>query len=206
MNANKYKIILASASKRRTDILTSCSIKHEVMISHVKEIHPKKKKVVSSVMKNAERKARSITKKAIEQYGAHLIIIGADTLVTLGNEVIGKPKDAHHAKALLKQFSNKEMQVYTGLSIWDTYKNTDISGYSQSSIKTSNIPDEFLNRYFKRLGSYDKAGGFSIEGVGSILFDDIKGSYFNILGLPMNKLSELFSEIGLNLIEFCAKQ
>ncbi|MDD4203241.1 MAG: Maf family protein [Candidatus Omnitrophica bacterium] len=204
MSANKYKIILASASQRRTEILTSCSIKHGVMISDIKEIQPKRKNIISSVTKNAMRKVRSITKKAIEKYGEDLVLIGADTLVTLGNEVIGKPKDALHAKELLKKFSDHHIQVYTGLFVFNTHKNIGSSGYSESSIKVSHIPDHLINMYFKRLGSYDKAGGFSIEGVGSILFDDIKGSYFNILGLPTNKLSELFLEIGLNLIDFCS--
>jgi septum formation protein len=59
-----------------------------------------------------------------------------------------------------------------------------------------------FKKYFKLLGPYDKAGGFSIEGVGSLIFDNISGSYFNILGLPMIKLSKLFSEIGLDVLDF----
>jgi len=76
------------------------------------------------------------------------------------------------------------------------------SGYDKSDISVRPISDAEAEKYFRLLGPYDKAGGFSIEGVGSLIFDDIRGSYFNILGLPMIKLAELFRETGFDILDF----
>ena len=72
----------------------------------------------------------------------------------------------------------------------------------KTSLYIKEIVPKDIAKYFRLLGPYDKAGGFSIEGVGSIIFDDIRGSYFNVLGLPMGKLQELFRDIGLDLLDF----
>ncbi|MDD5440381.1 MAG: Maf family protein, partial [Candidatus Omnitrophica bacterium] len=195
-------IILASQSKRRSAILTSCGIAHTVMPSDAKEIHPKKKHIISSVIKNAERKVRSVMNEPGLRDAA-VIVIGADTLVTLGNEVIGKPRDSRHARAMLRQFSGASIDVYTGLFVINTRTQKNTSGFAKSTLNVKRIPEHHIAHYFEKLGSFDKAGGFSIEGVGSLIFDDIHGSYFNILGLPMERLSDLFEAIGHSLLDFC---
>lgn len=199
---SKKNIILASTSKRRSEILASCGIEHMVIPSDIKEIFPKKKHLVSSVIKNAQRKVRGVLKGA-EDLKKDAVIIGADTLVALDSEVIGKPKGASDAKKLLRKFSTKEIDVYTGLCVLDTKTHLTTAGFEKSSLYVKKIHEKDIDKYFIKLGSFDKAGGFSIEGVGSFIFDDIKGSYFNILGLPMVKLNELFAEIGLDLLDFC---
>jgi len=205
MKKKSRQIILASASRRRSDILSSCGIGHEAIPSNIKEIHPAKKHIISSVIKNAERKVRGIYKGIKDTHRASCII-GADTLVALGNEVIGKPVNERDAKNILRKFSNADIDIYTGLFIIDTGTNRFASGYEKSSIHVSDIPEKKIDTYFKKLGiSFDKAGGFSIEGAGSIIFDNVKGSYFNILGLPMGKLNSLFSEIDIELLDFCDK-
>ncbi len=191
------KIILASVSERRSQILTSCGVKHVVIGSNIEEL---KSGSVSEVVRvNAEKKAE----KAVQDSG-EAVIIGADTLVAHGEDIIGKPQDENAAKDLLKRFSGSDIEVYTGLCVIDTSSGKKASGVDMSEITVVSMTEEKIENYFKLLAPYDKAGGFSIEGVGSLLFDNIKGSYFNILGLPMIKLNELFKEIGLNLLEFLA--
>jgi septum formation protein len=170
------------------------------MVSGVKEIQPKKKHIVSSVMKNAERKVRGAHKNLPDD-GARYLIIGADTLVTLGNRVIGKPADRREAKELLRAFSGADIDVFTGLFALDTKTMKFSSGHEKSSIRVKTILEKDMDRLFEKLGPCDKAGGFSIEGVGSFIFDDITGSYFNILGLPMGKLNEVCLRLGIDLIE-----
>lgn len=201
---NKKFIVLASASRRRSQILKSCGIDHLVLPSRIEEIHPKKKNVIPSVMKNAEVKTRTVLKET-RDLSKKSIIIGADTLVTFKNEVIGKPLDGKEAKNILRKFSGSEINVHTGLFVLDAHTNKHSTGYEKSVIFVDKINENDIHRYFRKLGSFDKAGGFSIEGVGSLIFDNIKGSYFNILGLPMGRLSILFSKIGLNLLDFCKK-
>ncbi|HNX90827.1 MAG TPA: nucleoside triphosphate pyrophosphatase [Candidatus Omnitrophota bacterium] len=189
------KVILASASKRRSEILTSCGISHMVMPSGVPEtadVH-----ISDAVVKNAVKKAEFIAEKE-----KNAIIISADTLVAHDNKAIGKPADADEARCMLKSFSGAELEVYTGLCVIDMPSGKKASTVDISDLRVVEMSDEEIEKYFPLLGPYDKAGGFSIEGVGAMLFDDIEGSYFNILGLSMVSLRRLFLEIGLDIADF----
>ncbi|MFH1854260.1 MAG: Maf family protein [Candidatus Omnitrophota bacterium] len=189
------KIILASGSKRRSLILNSCGIKHKAVVSGVKEYMNSKNPAHISMI-NARLKAEAVKEKVRTGY-----IIGADTVVLLGKKVIGKPRNAAKAKGMLKSMSGKIIYVYTGLCVINAKTGNMSMGYERSAVKVRKIGPADIEKYFKLLGPYDKAGGFSIEGAGSFIFDDIKGSYFNILGLPMAKLEDVFNDIGLNLLK-----
>ena len=190
-------IILASASERRSQILNSCRIDHLVIPSDADEIMEGGGSVEEIVKRNAEAKASKIARDADK-----IVIIGADTLVTHGKDIIGKPRDEEAAKDLLRKFSGSDIEVYTGLCVLDTSSGKKAVGSDKSEIKVASMAKSEVEDYFKHLAPYDKAGGFSIEGIGALLFDDIRGSYFNILGLPVKLLNELFREIGLNLLDF----
>jgi len=188
-------IILASLSERRSRILSECGIKHEVVPSHIDEITGAGENIEKIVIKNAESKAMDVASDNTDS-----IVIGADTLVVHDNKVIGKPKSEEEAKCMLKNFSGSKLDVYTGLCV--AKRGQMSSGVDKSSLQVVKIGDEKIDKYFNLLGPYDKAGGFSIEGVGSLLFDNIEGSYFNILGLPMIKLKELFENIELDISDY----
>ena len=190
------KIILASSSKRRREILASCGIKHKVVPSNAVEYMTVSKLPEQVAMINARIKAEAVAKRFKSGY-----VIGADTVVLLGKKIIGKPKNAKHAKKMLKEMSGKTIAVYTGLCVIDIKKENLISDYEKSLVTVKKLKDTEIPRYFKLLGPYDKAGGFSIEGVGSFIFDDIKGSYFNVLGLPTAKLKEMFGKLGIDILK-----
>ena len=189
-------IILASSSKRRREILTSCGIKHKVVPSNAVEYMTVSRFPEQVAMINARIKAETVTKKFKSGY-----IIGADTVVLLGKKIIGKPKNAAHAKNMLKEMSGKTISVYTGLCVIDVKKENFILDYEKSLVTVKKLKTKDLLVYFKLLGPYDKAGGFSIEGVGSFIFDDIKGSYFNVLGLPTARLKEMFEKLGVSILK-----
>jgi septum formation protein len=191
------KIVLASASERRSRILNECGITHEVMLSGYPEEHHGGWTVRDIVVHNAVKKAEAAALKAGEA-----LVIGADTLVAHGDEAIGKPAGAVEAKRLLRRFSGSRIEVYTGLCVIDTVSGAQASVSDKSEIFVKDICEEEIERYFDLLGPYDKAGGFSIEGVGSLIFDDIRGSYFNILGLPLMALSRACADIGLKISDF----
>jgi len=191
-------IILASASKKRSELLTSCGIKHKVFPSKIKEDFKISRLPHRIAMLNAERKAEEVSKRFNRGF-----IIGADTIVLLNKKIVGKPKDSAHAKRILKEMSGRSILVYTGLCIIDLKNKRKILDYEKSKVKVRNIDDSQFLRYFELLSPYDKAGGFTIERVGSFIFDDIKGSYFNILGLPLSKLRDMFEKIGVDLLSFC---
>ena len=193
----KQKIILASQSKRRSAILTACSIPHVVKPSRVKEARLGGVKPEIIVIKNAKAKARAVAKNINSG-----IVLGADTLVFFKGRLIGKPRNKDGAKKMLRAFSGKKILVYSGLCLLDVDTGEETAGFDKTLLRIKEIPKKDIEKYFKLLGPYDKAGGFSIEGVGSIVFDDIQGSYFNVLGLPMGKLQGLFNKIQLDLLDF----
>lgn len=193
----KKHIILASASKRRSQILASCGIKHRVAVSNALETRGRGLLISAVVVKNARAKAEKVAARY-----SNALIIGADTLVRAGKSLIGKPRSAKEAKALLRRFSGKRIDVVTGIFVIDTATAKKASSHEKSSLYAQKLSKAEIDRFFKLLGPYDKAGGFSIEGVGALLFDDIRGSYFNILGLPMITLRKVFKKIDLEISDF----
>lgn len=194
----KRDIVLASASKRRSVILESCGIKHKVFVTNTREIHEQRHSVQWNVTVNAKLKAVACSKTYKKS-----VIIGADTLVVLDKRLIGKPKNGKEAKALLQEFSGKRLDVVTGLHLLDSQTGKNAAGFERSSLYAEKLLPGNMGRWFDALKPYDKAGGFSVEGVGSLIYDRIKGSYFNILGLPMIKLKQLFTEVGLDILDYC---
>jgi len=191
------KVILASASERRSRILSESGILHEVSPSGAREDMVEAGEVPGIVQGNAVRKARKVAEKE-----KNAVVIGADTLVAHGKDILGKPDNEEAARMMLKRFSGSGVDVYTGLCVIDRPGGKEASGYEKSSLAVVPLDDKEVEKYFRLLGPYDKAGGFSIEGVGAFLFDDIRGSYFNILGLPMRRLAGLFNELGLDILDF----
>lgn len=189
------KIILASASKRRSKILKECGIPHRVVISNVAEKMDHKKGVKFNVLYNARAKAEKIAGRYKKGF-----IIGADTIVLLGKRLIGKPKTKKQARSLLKAFSAKTIFVYTGLCVIDAGRKRTASGIEVSKVHVKKLSGKKIDKFVKVAGPHDKAGGFSIEGPGAFIFDDIEGSFYNILGLPMIKLNELFERLGADLL------
>jgi septum formation protein len=194
----KSDIVLASASKRRSLILASCGIRHKVYVTNVQEIHNQRHSAQWNVICNAKRKALACVKKYKRS-----VIIGADTLVVLNRRLIGKPQNKKEAKALLQEFSGKRLEVVTGLFLLDSSTGKSAAGSEKSLLYAEKLSPGNIDRWFNALRPYDKAGGFSIEGVGSLIYDRIRGSYFNILGLPMIKLKKLFTEVNLSILDYC---
>ena len=192
----KYKIILASASKRRSKILKECGIAHKVAASNAPEKMDHRRGAKFNVMHNARLKAKKIAGRYSRGF-----VIGADTVVLLGRRLIGKPKTRKEAISLLNAFSAKTILVYTGLCVIDVKKGKSVSGIDISKIHLDRLSRKKISNFVNVAGPHDKAGGFSIEGPGAFLFDNIEGSFYNILGLPMMKLNQLFEKLGVDLLQ-----
>ena len=209
----KYKIILASASKRRSKILKECGVAHRVIISNVPEKMDHKRGARFNVLHNARVKAKKIAGRYRQGFGitkysrctakiaqSNFLVIGADTVVLLGKRLIGKPKTKKEAISLLNAFSAKTILVYTGLCVIDVKKGKSASGIDVSKIRLNRLSHKKIDKFVNVAGPHDKAGGFSIEGPGAFVFDNIEGSFYNILGLPMMKLNQLFEKLGVDLL------
>ncbi|MFH1228006.1 MAG: Maf family nucleotide pyrophosphatase [Planctomycetota bacterium] len=201
MNFKQPQIILASGSSQRSALLKMCYIPHRVIISRIKEKTAVKGNPAELVIRNAYNKANSVAYKL--KTG---LVIGADSIAYAGNRVIGKLKTGTPLIKILKFISGRVSFIYTGLALIDVKNQRCVMGYARTAVKMKRPSEPELIRWAKVLGfRSDCAGGFSIDGPGAVLIPHIEGCYFNILGMPISKLAELFNGLGYNMLDFIKK-
>lgn len=183
------EIILASASPRRSEILSNTKIAFSVEKSNIEEVTLENESPDKMVMRLAYEKAFDIAKDNVDK-----LVIGADTVVVLGDEVLGKPKDSDDAYNMIKKLSNKTHQVITGVSLINLKLNKIVNDYVVSNVTFKNLDDDSIRDYINTKESLDKAGGYGIQGYGALLVKEIQGDYFNIVGLPISRLGDLLKE------------
>lgn len=173
------KIILASSSPRRADILKQHSIKFDVLPSPYQEDHSVTDFSYSFVESLAYNKAKAVLPILKEPAS----IIGADTVVVLDNKILGKPKDYNDAFKMLKQLSGKKHRVVTAISVINTEKNTEKVTSVTSIVEFENLSDEQIDFYIKNYKPYDKAGSYGIQEMPEGYIKSYEGSLENIIGL-----------------------
>ncbi len=174
------KIILASASPRRRELLSLAGFDFDVVTAHVNEVLDPELEPQALVMSLAEQKARAVAKKHKEQ-----IVIGADTVVVLEGKVLGKPKDEADAAKMLKSLSGKAHEVFTGVSIIKNEKSHCF--FERTKVKFCELDDEQIRTYVASGEPMDKAGAYGIQGKGCVLVEGIEGDYFNVVGFPVSR-------------------
>ena len=188
-------IILASASPRRKEILENASVKFEVMASCIEELTLDGESPCQMVMRLAFEKGMDIASRKKSD-----LIISADTIVVIDNTVLGKPENEIEARKMITSLSGRTHLVITGISLINLDNNKKIIDYVISNVKFKNLSEEDINDYIRTKESLDKAGAYGIQGYGALLVDEIQGDYFNIVGLPISRLSDLLKKhFNINL-------
>ncbi len=188
------KIILASKSPRRKEILQNLNIDFDVVLSDADEESVDKNLPAELYVGNlASIKAFSVCKKMITEK----IVIGADTVVVLDNEILGKPKDEDDAFNMLKKLSGRKHSVYTGICVVNSHTAKAVTTYEKTDVYFKELTDDEILNYIKTLEPMDKAGAYAVQGLGSIFIEKIDGDYFNVVGLCAFKLAKVLKE------EFC---
>ena len=182
-------IILASASPRRKEILENTNVKFKIMASSIEELRLEGESPCQMVMRLAFEKGIDIASRQKSD-----LVISADTIVVLDNTVLGKPKDEIEARKMITSLSGRTHQVITGISLINLDNNKKIIDYVISNVKFKNLSEEDINDYIRTKESLDKAGAYGIQGYGALLVEEIQGDYFNIVGLPISKLSDLLKD------------
>lgn len=188
----KYSVVLASNSPRRKELLSGLGVNFSVKtIPDVDESFPDTLKGEEIPLFIARKKAdaykvlfSSVTSNEVEE---PLLIITADTIVWLEDEVLGKPANATEAKAMLSKLSGKKHQVITGVCL--TTASWQKSFAAVSEVQFSSLTEEEMDYYIQNYCPYDKAGAYGVqEWIGFIGVESIQGSYFNVMGLPIQRL------------------
>ena len=184
---NRYHIILASNSPRRKELLAGLDIPFEVrVLDDIDESYPHDLPT--------KEIAGYISKKKADAYqqtmAADELIITADTIVVLGQEVMGKPKDAAEAHRMLRELSGKTHQVITGVCL--TTKERQACFSVETDVTFKDLTDEEIHYYVEHYRPFDKAGAYGIqEWIGYIGVTGMNGSYFNVMGLPVQRIYEV---------------
>lgn len=190
------KLILASQSPQRRKLLEFLGLRFTVKPSRVQEISRIKTTCSALVRENALRKAVDVASRVKKG-----VVIGADTLVYAGNkQIIGKPRDLKDARRILKVLFSRPQWVYTGVAVIDTATGKRVVDYEKTKVFMIPLTDQEIAQYHRRVNPFDKAGGFDIEGWGSIFIHRIEGCYSNVIGLPMAKLAGMLKKVGISIL------
>lgn len=182
-------IILASASPRRKEILENVNVKFTVVASNIDEVILDNEPPKELVMRLAFEKCMDVAKK-----NEDALVIGADTIVVMDNQILGKPKNEEDAYNMIELLSNKKHQVITGISLINLSLDKKVIDYVVSEVTFKDLSKETIRDYINTKESLDKAGAYGIQGYGSLLVESISGDYFNIVGLPISRISDLLKE------------
>jgi septum formation protein len=183
------KIILASASPRRAEILRTVGWPFETLPVHIDESRRPDEDGVAYVTRLAREKAEAAAVRA-----QHLTIVAADTTVVIDHHILEKPVDHEDAKRMLFMLNNRWHQVLTGVALFDVTTAAMKIAHETTEVKFAAMSDEEIDWYVKTGEPLDKAGAYAIQGLGSRFIEEIRGDYFNVVGLPVRLLYDLVKQ------------
>ena len=191
----KSKIILASGSPRRKELLLQIGIVPEIIVSHVEE------KITSDVpaevvMSLAEQKAVDVAKEMPEG----TVILGSDTVVAADGKILGKPKSHEEAHEMIRRLAGRSHQVYTGVCLVkkgpEGEADTVVSFYDETDVNVSPMTEKEIREYADSEEPMDKAGSYAVQGFFARYIDGLKGSYANVMGLPVHLVYQELNKLG----------
>ena len=194
MNKSRTPVILASQSPRRVELLKQIIKNFLVIPSEVEEVCSSNLSPEKNAMVLGRKKAEWVANRHPRHW-----VIGADTLVVLKNEIIGKPANIDDAFQILRRLSGREHNVITGVAV--VHSNT-LSAVTVSKVRIKSLTDNEIVSYVNSGEPMDKAGAYAIQGEGASLVEGYEGSYSNIVGLPINTLKDLLQKAGFSFDKF----
>jgi septum formation protein len=187
---NREKLILASRSPRRAEILQAVAWEFEAITAGIDETLLPAEDAVTYVKRLAVTKAKAVAAKV--QRG---LVLGADTTVVVEGEILGQPGDAENARRMLSLLSGKWHEVITGVALVRAESKRSIVDHVVTRVRFSEMSDQEIAWYAASGEPFDKAGAYAIQGLASLFVEEVDGEYFNIVGLPIRKVYELTKRI-----------
>ena len=197
MDLSTHRLIQASASPRRRELLRMLGLDFEILVSNAEE---SKGELPDSpgeqVMELAARKAGEIA-----SLHPDALVIAADTIVVAEKQILGKPGDEEDARRMLSFLSGRWHEVYTGVALVKAAEKKRLVDYERTRVKFRPLSREEIDRYIRSGEPMDKAGAYGIQGLGAVLVERIEGCYFNVVGLPLTKLTLMLKEFDVEVLE-----
>jgi septum formation protein len=189
------QLILASASPRRKRLLEQLGIVIKVVPSEIDEkLNPRLKPKSQAELLSLE-KAQAVAKNYKDA-----VVLAADTLVFIDDEILGKPTNEDDAKRMLKKLSGKSHRVITGFTLIHTAAKKIITESVETVVTFRKLSEKEIKSYIKKEHTLDKAGAYAAQGVGSLLIEKIDGDFFNVVGLPISKVFPLLKKFGIEVL------
>src|SRR6185437_3473118 len=189
------KIVLASASPRRAEILRNAGIPFEVLAAQVDETRRAGELRGDYVRRLALEKARAAAADANADSG-YCLFVGADTVVVAGDEILGKPESPADARRMLRKLRANVHEVHTGQAVVQRPRTAESVIDAVTRVTFAPLSDEEIENYIATGEPFDKAGAYGIQGIGGRYVTRIEGCYFNVMGLPLARLWSLLQEFG----------
>jgi septum formation protein len=185
------RLILASKSPRRHELLKQVGLDFEVVPSRVAEDFVQKESPQEHVIRLARAKAIDVATGHPDRW-----VIAADTIVHIDGSILGKPKNQEEAMEMLRRLSGQEHWVLTGFSVCHLGKGKGDREAVQTAVRIKPLTRSEMEWYVQSGEPFDKAGGYAIQGIGSFMIESIRGSYTNVVGLPLCELIQMLNRLG----------
>lgn len=185
------RLILASTSPRRSELLNSMGVDFEVIPSAVEELHDARIHAAQLCEVNAERKAEDVA-----QRNPGRVVLGADTLVILGQSLYGKPCNLSEARQMLEELAGQKHQVITAVCLMNGVRKSVFHDITEVEFKP--LSEDDISNYISSVSVLDKAGAYGIQERGEMLVHRTVGSFSNVMGLPVERLAEEFDRWGIS--------
>lgn len=194
------ELILSSTSPRRKDILDLFNIKYKIDYTDIEDNLVLSAKPHINAITSAYMKANSVFEKNIDKKD-DIVVLGADTIVCMGDYQFGKPKDDDDQRRTLRFLSGNTNTVITGYAIIkNNFKYVD---YVSSIVTFKELSDDMIENYIKTKEGQDKAGSYTLQGISSVFIKEIKGDYFNVIGLPISNIYDALKyRFSIDLLDF----
>jgi septum formation protein len=184
------RVVLASGSPRRRELLNMIGVGHEIMPADIDERYLPGEDPPAHAERLAREKAAAVAPRA-----GNSLIIGADTIVVVDGAVLGKPRDRTEAAEMLRQLAGRSHTVHTAVAV--RYGESEASAVESPSVTFRPLDAELIDAYIATGEPMDKAGSYGIQGFGATLVSRVEGDYFAVMGLPLHRTMQLVESVGL---------
>lgn len=198
----KIKLVLASNSIARKNVLNALNINYEVYPSNIKE---ETKLIFNETYEDVAMRLAFNKAKHVADKLKNTVIISADSFAVLDNMILGKPLTKANAFTYLKNLSGKSHVFYTGMTLYDTIKQKHVTNCSLTKVKFRNLTDEEIKNYIVYEDVLNAAGSYKIQSLGASFIEEIRGDYYAVIGISLSNLALMLNKLGYSLFDFIKK-